>query len=116
MADAGARRVAQRGARPLLSIGETVAIFAMLAADMGRGQPQEFVRMSMAKACRTEATRQLNQLSAARQQGQSVSVKDVKIAERLARAVVCNGLTKGLKQESMPQGCPETVLGEWIGN
>ena len=72
--------------------------------------------MSMAKACPTEGTRQLNQLSAARQQGQSVSVKDVKIAERLARAVVCNGLTKRLKQESMPQGCPETVLGEWIGN
>ena len=58
----------------------------------------------------------MNQLRAARQKGKPASEKDVKRAERLARAVVCKGLTEGLKQESMPQGCSETLLGEWIGN
>ena len=103
----------RRGAQPLLSVGEAGAIVgkAMLAADMGRGQSQEFVRATMAKACRTEGTRQLKQLQAARQQGKRVSDQDMKRAERLTKAVICKKTYRKTKQRINASG----VLGDADG-
>ena len=83
----------------------------MLAADMGRGQSQEFVRATMAKACRTEGTRQLKQLQAATQQGKRVSDQDRKRAQRLSKAVICKKTYKKAKQRINASG----VLGDADG-
>ena len=105
--------LARRGAQPLLSVGEAAAIIgkAMLAADMGRGQSQEFVRATMAKACRTEGTRQLKQLQAATQQGKRVSDQDRKRAQRLSKAVICKKTYRKTKQRINASG----VLGDADG-